>query len=340
MAETQRDIARSKFASKAGWDSATMESLPGDASFRHYFRLRDGARQALLMDAPPATEDSCAFVTIARHLTSLGLSAPQIEAADLEMGFAIIEDFGTDTYTKLLAAGEGAQPLYELAVDTLIHLHNQPEAVEIDLPPYDDATLLAEVTLFTDWYMPELTGKPVAASVKRSFARAWEMAIEEMPSYTPVLVLRDFHVDNLMALPERRGFAQCALLDFQDALMGHPAYDLVSLLEDARRDVTDDLANSMRQKYREKCLDETSQDFDDWYHFLGAQRHTRVAGVFVRLFVRDGKADYLVHIPRVMRLLTRNLGHPCLAPIKQWFDQHLPDVASQIPVFIPKQVER
>lgn len=340
MSDSNRAEARAQFLSGTDWRAAKVTPLPGDASFRHYFRLQDGRRHALLMDAPPDTENTATYVLVARHLVSLGLSAPRIEALDQAQGFAVIEDFGEYTFTKLLNDGADEEFLYELAVDALTHLHGEPSAAEIDCPEYNEQALLNEASLLPDWYLPAMTGQETSEAVRESYMEAWQVAIDAMPSFSPTLVLRDYHVDNLMVLPERPGLAGCGLLDFQDALIGHPAYDLVSLLEDARRDVSDQLTIRMRNRYRERVTIEDQAAFDAWYVLLGVQRHAKVAGIFVRLYVRDGKPVYLPHIPRVMALLSRSLASPCLSPVKKWFDEHLSEPTKSLPEFDPAEVRR
>lgn len=326
----------SSFLTTHGWGEAAVDSLPSDASFRQYHRLSDAERGgALLMDAPPDKEDIHAYVTIARHLVSLGLSAPQILALDEGQGFAVIEDFGEATYTRLLNAGAEPLELYELAVDVLAHLHGHSDAARVEAPAYSFDRLLDEAALLVDWYLPAMTGEATAPDVRQSYLDAWRTVFASAPVEMDTLVLRDYHVDNLMLLEGREGAARAGLLDFQDAVIGHPAYDLVSLLEDARRDVSDEMVQSMQDRYRHALPELAQSTLGPWYGILGAQRHAKVAGIFVRLCVRDGKDVYLPHIPRVMRLLARNLALPQLAPVTGWFETHLPDVTQPLPAFDP-----
>ncbi len=338
-----RAALRTNFLNDHGWASAETTALPADASFRRYFRLQDGTgddvRHALLMDAAPPTENIHAYITIAQHLVDLGLSAPRVEASDEALGLAIIEDFGESTYTRLLEGGEDPWPLYALAVDVLSHLHIQRNAASIDLPIYDAARLVDEVMLFTDWYLPAITGIATPGHVRDEFAAAWHDVINTLPPGQQTLVLRDYHVDNLMLLGEgREGAARGGILDFQDAVIGHPAYDLVSLLEDARRDVSPELTTTMRERYAKALPEAKGASFDAWYAVLGVQRHARVAGVFVRLCARDSKPGYLPHIPRVMGMLARSLSHPALSPVRTWFDKYLPDPLHALPDFDPQAV--
>lgn len=339
-ARTDRDDRRHAFLGRCGWGDAEVEALPSDASFRRYYRLHRGTDRAMLMDAPPDKEDVRLYVTVARHLVSLGLSAPRIEAADEADGFVLIEDFGDATYTRLLDGGADPEPLYAMAVDVLAAMHGEPRATEVDVPPYDTPALLDEAALLADWYLPAMTGRATVPDVRAAWLDAWRIVFDAMPPARESLVLRDYHVDNLMLLDGRNGVAACGLLDFQDALIGPCAYDLVSLLEDARRDVTEELTRAMRVRYADAVPDVAGPAFDAWYTVLGAQRHAKVAGIFVRLCVRDGKPVYLPHIPRVMRLLAGALDREAdrLAPVHRWFDAHLPDLSAPLPDFDPAAV--
>lgn len=326
MALSGREAARRDFLEANGLGRREMTALPGDASFRRYFRL-SGEPSFMLMDAPPPTEDVCPYIAVAAHLRTLGFSAPEIVASDPAEGFCVIEDFGDATYTRLLARGHDERSLYELAIDVLAALHGEPGATAIDLPAYDETRLLDEAVLLPDWYLPRMTGSPVSADVRESYLDAWRTVLRKLPPASETLVLRDYHVDNLMLLNGRSGIAACGLLDFQDALIGHPAYDLMSLLEDARRDVTDDLRGLLLARYLAARPETASVTFRTWYTVLSAQRHAKVAGIFARLDVRDGKPVYLPHIPRVLSLFERALAHPALAAVAHWTDMHMPRVS-------------
>jgi aminoglycoside/choline kinase family phosphotransferase len=315
------------FLAAAGWGDARRQPLAGDASFRRYVRLErpDGAG-AMLMDAPPPQEDVRPFVGVDAHLRRLGFSAPEILAADLEDGLLLLEDFGDATFTRVLAAGGDEMPLYELAVDLLIGLHRQKEAAA-ELPEYDDARLLDEAVLLVDWFLPAALGAPPSAGDRADYLELWRAVLPAARRVPRTLVLRDYHVDNLMQLEGRRGLAACGLLDFQDAVIGPAPYDLISLLEDARRDIAPTLVETMVARYLAAFPDLDRDDFDASMAILGAQRHAKVIGIFTRLDRRDGKPVYLRHIPRVWRLFERNLGHPALAGIKRWVDAAVPPAA-------------
>jgi N-acetylmuramate 1-kinase len=329
----ERDRQTAEFLAAAGWRGAEIRPLAGDASFRRYHRLHRNGARAVLMDAPPDREDVRPFVRMARHLIDLGLSAPAILAADEAAGLLLLEDFGDDTFTRLLAAGADEAALYQLAVDVLIHLHRlRPEAsLPRGLPAYDARRLLDEALLLPDWYMPAVLGRPTDADARREYIYAWEEALAPVLAEPATLVLRDFHVDNLMRLSGRSGLAACGLLDFQDAVVGPAAYDLMSLLEDARRDLSPALKADMLARYRSGVDEVDWKGFERAFAVLAAQRHAKVIGIFTRLCRRDGKPAYLVHIPRVWRLLERALETKALAPVARWFDRHLPRSVRAMP---------
>lgn len=323
-----------EFLATAGWARADRRLLAGDASFRKYYRVDDGGRRAVLMDAPPPQENVRPFIRVAEHLTALGFSAPRIFARDIERGFLLLEDFGDDTYTRKLAAGADERSLYVLAVDLLIALHRRFDVKQAgDLPRFDTARALREVNLLLDWYWPAVLGAPPGPALRRSYEAAWQAALPAIWAAPDTITLFDFHVDNLMLLAGREGVAACGLLDFQDAVIAPVAFDLVSLLEDVRRDVPAELVAAMRARYRAAFPSLDAAGFDTAYAAIGAQRNTRIVGVFTRLMARDAKPRYLSLIPRVWRLLEGDLRHPALAPVRDWFDRHLPRERRIVPSF-------
>lgn len=310
------------FLAANGWEGAEILPLAGDASFRRYFRVRRGSDQAVLMDAPPQHEDLGPFLKIARHLEERGFDSPRALAVDREQGLLLVEDFGDDKVGPVLEREPHRErDIYEAAVDTLVRLAGMP-APE-DIPPYDEAALQREVDLLTQWYAPAVGLKVDESSFRNSWQESWRDVLEETRQ-RPVLVLRDYHADNLMVLPGKRDLG---LLDFQDALAGHAAYDLVSLLQDARRDVDPDLEEAMLARYVAQAGVEDAERFRSHYEVLGAQRNTKILGIFTRLWKRDGKPHYLQLQPRVWGYLERNLRHPALAPVRAWFDEHIPGEA-------------
>lgn len=303
------------FLASAGWAGADVDALPGDASFRRYFRVRLGEKPAMLMHAPPPNEDPVPFLRVAKWLDENGLRAPRILAQDAEQGWALIEDFGNVRMREYVDAWPADEDkVYRAAIDTLVDLHHLPPGPFLD---YSMSEYSREVRLFTEWYCPA-QGLSVDTE---GYVRAWEKVLSQLlPRQRPgVCVLRDYHAENVMLLGclEKQG-----LLDFQDALNGHPAYDLVSLLQDARRDVSPELETVMFDYYVERSG--ARADFLDDYARLGAQRNAKIVGIFVRLWKRDGKPRYLSYIPRVWALLERDLTHPALEPVAQWFAANIP----------------
>lgn len=311
------------FVTRAGWEGADIRPLAGDASFRRYERVFLDGKQAVLMDAPPEKEDILPFIKVGKYLCSLGFSAPQILAEDLENGFLLLEDLGDDSYTRLLSANsEKEEELYAAAIDVLVKLHQQKAA--LDVPAYDIPTLMREISLFSEWYLPAVMGESEEMQARAAeFKALWAEILEQNPLTMYVPVLRDYHADNLLWRPEREAHQRVGLLDFQDALMGHAAYDLVSLLEDARRDVKPETVNAMLTHYI-KAAGAEEQAFMRDYALLGAQRNTKIIGIFVRLGVRDGKTHYTKYLPRVWGHFMHDLQHPALSALKNWVEANIP----------------
>ncbi|MBB6190219.1 hypothetical protein FHS51_000422 [Sphingobium wenxiniae] len=305
------------FLKRVGWGGGAIVPLAGDASFRRYFRVVDGSRRAVLMDAPPPHEDPRPFIALAEHLLGEGFAAPAILARDLDEGLVLIEDFGDVRVKEYVEDHPGEErDVYARAIALLADLHKRPAA---SVPPYDRAVYQREAGLLTEWYCPAAGIEADAAG----YARAWDavLPLVEGAASPVVTVLRDYHAENIMLIdrPSARGLG---LLDFQDALAGHPAYDLVSLLQDARRDVPPELEADMLALYRD--LAAPPEDFDAAYAVLGAQRNAKIIGIFTRLWKRDGKPRYLSFLPRMWGLLERDLAHPALAPVAEWFAAHIP----------------
>jgi aminoglycoside/choline kinase family phosphotransferase len=318
-----REEDAAAFLAAHGFGAARREPLPSDASFRRYVRLRGGPVPALLMDAPPP-EDVRPFLRIGRHIAGLGLSAPAVIAADEAAGFLLLEDFGDATFAALLDAG-AADPLalYVEAAEALAILHAAPPPP--GLPAWDAAgmTRLAAAT-FLDWWWPAAFGAPAAAEVRAAFDAALHAMLAPFDG-AGGFVHRDFFAANLMRLPGRDGPRRTGILDFQDAALGHPAYDLVSLVEDARRDVPEAARQAAIARYlalRGAALDRAA--FGAAMAACAAQRHLRVAALWVRLARRDAKPRYLVYAPRTWALLERALRHPATAPLAAFLDAHVP----------------
>jgi N-acetylmuramate 1-kinase len=348
----ERFLAIRQFLAAERLADAQRRHLQGDASTRAYERITQEERKLILMnaprrpDGPPVrngmpysaiahlAEDVKPFVAMARALRDRGLSAPQVHAANLSEGLLLLEDFGSEP----MVGGDPPAPIeerYAAAVDVLVAIHRQqvaftlPVAPRVDhtLPPYDIDAFLIEAELLLDWYIPH-RGGTVTDAARNAFIALWRDALAYAETVTPTWVLRDFHSPNLLWLADREGVKRVGLLDFQDALMGPAPYDLVSLLQDARVDVPDTLEITLIGRYVKARLDTdpdfASTAFVELYVTLGAQRATKILGIFARLDKRDGKPQYLRHLPRIWRYLRRSLFHPSMNELKAWYDAHVP----------------
>ncbi|TVQ55843.1 MAG: aminoglycoside phosphotransferase [Rhodobacteraceae bacterium] len=324
------------FLARAGWGAARVSPLAGDASPRRYHRAHGADGRAVLMDADPATgEDVRPFAALTGLLRARGFSAPEVLAADLTGGFLLLEDLGDALYARVCAADPPAEgALYAAAVDLLGALHAEPPPAAAEgagwrhpIPPYDAATLLREARLAVDWWAPA-AGFPLPDDALAEYDALVAAACAPVAEDRSALVLRDYHAENLLWLPEREGVARVGLLDYQDALAGSPAYDLISLLEDARRDTSSDLRAAMTARYvgaaraRDPRFD--VEGFSLGCAALAAQRNLKIVGIFARLARRDGKPGYLKLIPRVWAHLRRDLAHPALAPLARFVERRLP----------------
>lgn len=356
MTISDRATAMDAFLNRSGWGGAQRKPLAGDASTRRYIRLVEGDRTAMLMDAPASAEaplcppdatpeeraelgynatarlagsNLVAFAGLADALCERGFSAPRILASDIENGFLVLEDLGDDLIARLLPDKLHEGTIYAQAVDVLAAIYRSTfdDHVSVDgetwpLLAYDDTALLAEANLFLEWYLAKHAGVELDQAALDEWNAIWAKAFKRLDSCPPGLVLRDFHAENLLYLPDREGPAALGLLDFQDALMGHPAYDLVSLLEDARRNVERKLAVPLKARFVEQAGIADSAGFDAAYAVLGAQRNAKILGIFVRLAVRDGKQRYLDLLPRVARYFVGDLQHPALMELNLWIKTH------------------
>ncbi|MEY4982958.1 MAG: hypothetical protein RIR62_1224 [Pseudomonadota bacterium] len=304
----------------AGWGDAARSFLAGDASDRSYDRLTRGAETAVLMDAPPAKgEDTATFAAIAAHLAGLGLSPPRILAADHAAGFLLLEDLGDGLVARLVARDPAMErPLYAAATDVLLALHRH--AAPAGLPDLTARDWADAAAFALDWYAFAATG---TAPDSHDFRAAMADAMAAHADGPRVMILRDYHAENLLWLPDRQGVARVGLLDFQLAQMGQPAYDLVSLLQDARRDVSPATEEAMMRRFR-AATGQGEAAFSAAYATLGAQRALRIMGVFARLCLKGGKAGYLPLLPRVWGQLQRNLAHPALERLRAVCDAALP----------------
>jgi aminoglycoside/choline kinase family phosphotransferase len=321
MQTTDRANRKAAFLTRAGWAGARHRFLAGDASARSYDRLTKAGKTAVLMDAPPDEgEDIGPFVAVAQHLAGIGLSAPAILAEDRDHGFLLLEDLGDDLFARLTDQDPSCEPvLYGAAVDVLIRLQSQPPAPDLpDTGPKDWAEAAA---VALDWYRFAITGKRIDTA---KFRQTMQAALDAHANGPRVMILRDYHAENLLWLPQRAGVARVGVLDFQLAQLGQPGYDLVSLCQDARRDVSSDVQAAMIRRFVDvKGLEESG--FAATYAALGAQRALRILGVFARLCLVIGKPGYVALIPRVWAQLQQNLSHPVLADLSLLCEDLLPE---------------
>ena len=315
--------------------TAERQTLAGDASTRRYQRLRPSNRPSLiLMQAPDPARELRPFITVAECLRPLGLSVPEIYAVDADAGLMLLEDFGDASFSQCLDAGAEPEPLYRLAVEALITLHksfvpgSDPLSATTTLPVFDAARFLDQARLFVEWAPLALTGHPLDSDARSAFEAAWQAVLPQALTRS-TLLLRDFHAGNLMHLPDRVGVRACGLLDIQDAGLGPAAYDLVSLIEDARRDLAPTVAEAMIGHYRAAFPDLDPVAFRRDWSVLATLRHTRVIAVFLRL-AAQGKRGYLAHLPRVQCYLNQALAHPALAPVADWFACHMPMISASL----------
>jgi len=355
-ARAERILAIRRFLDANGFGTAERRRIQGDASTRCYERLTlDGATYILMNapkrpDGPPVrdgkpysaiahlAEDVTPFIALAGALRARGFSAPAIFAADRAAGLLVIEDLGDEP----LVAGEPPAPIearYMAAVDLLAALHRErlPEVLPVEpgvdyaLPRYDLEALLIEAELLLDWYLPKLEAK-VSDAKRDVYLALWRDALAPVVAAPATWVLRDFHSPNLLWLPEREGVARVGLLDFQDAVLGHAAYDLAALLQDARVDVPELMEIALLSHYsRARLTADASFDAPAYvraYSTLAAQRASKILGIFARLDRRDGKPQYLRHLPRVWTYLQRALAHPALAPLRGWYRVNVPPLKS------------
>jgi tRNA threonylcarbamoyl adenosine modification protein YjeE len=341
-----------QFLSATRWKDARRAYFEGDASFRRYETLHLENESAILMDMPARpdgppvknglpysaiahlAEDIRAVVAINTELKTRGYNAPAIEAYDLNEGLAVIEDLGRSVYGRMMLAGHDMHEPMTAATDVLADMATKAWPAEVAVgaeryrvPHYDIAAQLIEVDLLPSWFWPHVTGCEIPQQVRAELESLWTELLPLTQPLERVWVLRDYHSPNLLWLPECKGLSRVGLIDTQDCLLGHPAYDLASLLQDARVDIPFAMADALYEHYcgqRMKAGRFDRASFDIAYSILGAQRATKILGIFARLSKRDGKHGYLKHIPRVSRYLERDLAHPRLAGLKAWFDRHLP----------------
>jgi N-acetylmuramate 1-kinase len=316
-----REAGIAAFLAAHGFGSALQKVLPQDASFRRYIRLIGGPRPALLMDAPPP-EDVGMFVRVAGYLAGLGLSAPEIIAYDTEQGLVLEEDLGEAMFPAMISK-ETSPALFDAAVDVLVAMQRGPMP---DFLPRWDAKAMRDTAVATlcDWWWPAAFGGTAPEAARGELAQALDIMLAPLAAGPVCVVHRDFFAGNLMWLPEREGVRRVGVIDFQTAALGHPAYDLVSLIEDARRKIAPAVAARARARFLAARPELDADGFDAAFAACAAQRHLRVAGQWVRLALRDRRPQYLVYGPRTWRLLETALSHPAAAPLARAMDRWIP----------------
>ena len=359
---SERAAVISEFLQAAGWGSAHRAAFPGDASTRSYERLTMDGKTAVLMNAPKGAEAPSepegasaadrealgynavarlagpnieAFVCLANELKIRGFSAPEIYATDLSAGLLLLEDFKHSVYASVIVTEPLIEPqLYEAAIDTLAAIYRSsfPQVMHYQetswrVRDYDTLALTAEADLFLDWYAKDF-GYEIQPPVREQWHVLWREAFDCLDSHAAGLCLRDFHAENLFWLPSREGVANVGLIDFQDGLFVHPAYDLVSFIEDARRDVSPDLTQPLIERFCDRAGIACDANFMAAYAVMGAQRNAKILGIFVRLAERDNKPAYRELIPRVQENFKGNLNNPKLTPLRDWIAQHVPNTVS------------
>ena len=305
-------------------DPESLTFLAGDASPRTYYRVQNSEQSLVLMVSREGTSKNESFVRIAKLLNAHGFHAPALVAQDDALGYYLLEDLGDLTFNRALQENIPERILYELGVLGLCEMHKSFVSPVVNVPPYDQTRFCEEAGLFLEWYVPRILKDPLTAAQKEAFLTLWKDLYHQQPAIPQTLALKDYMVDNLVWVPHEEGIRRLGILDFQDALWGPVTYDLVSLLEEVRRDVDPEVVQDMLDFYLKSSPHLDRNDFYHSYYLWGAQRNTRILGVFARLAVRDGKKRYLDFIPRTWSLLEGDLKHPALAPLKQWMDEVIP----------------
>ena len=348
-----RFVEIAAFLEGSGWGTSRCTAIKGDASARLFSRLQRGPDVIMLMDWPPQTDGPpirngrpyCDIAHLAREGTPFiavsdwlrgkaGLSAPEVYASDRERGLYLVEDLGDGVFGSLIAGGEPLEALYAIAVDGFLAIRASAPPRDLPssstfyhVPDFDREALEVELELVLQWYFRMVQGEPASEALTYSFFEAWSASLNWLETQPKELILRDFHSPNLLLCRERKGSARLGVIDFQDALWGHPAYDLVSLLQDARLDVPEGSERTLYARYCEGAAKAIPgfdpAAFGKAYAILGAQRNTKILGIFARLSMRDGKHGYLAHLPRIERYLFRNLAHPELKPLRAWYEANL-----------------
>ena len=323
-----REVLRNQFIKKNGFLSDQLTAIPGDLSSRLYFNVNDGNKNYVVMDCPPDTNHFCEYISIAKFLAEQEFSVPEIHDIDLENGFILMEDLGDYKIGKALNNNiklpdeANEEKIYKRMIDVLVKLHNITPLSALE--NMEDEAYILESRKFIEWYVEILIGEELKEKSKEEFTEIMKYLLKIAKIYSPVMMLRDYHVDNLFWLPERVGHRKIGIIDFQDAKIASPAYDIVSLLEDARRDVSPELASKMISHYLKSFPQYERKDFLTAYHILGAQRNLKIIGLFSYKATKEKQTYLLKSLPRVIAHLKNDLRHPLLMPLKEWFDKTLP----------------
>ena len=345
-----RSLAMRDFLGRAGWGEAARRRFVGDASARSYEIVRlAGAPPRVLMNAPPlvlgppvrgdkayaeiahTSRDITALVAIDKALAKAGVTVPEIYADDLGQGFALLEHLGSGNF--LNSEGRPIHERYAAAAELLAFMHAQCWSYDMEVrpgvrhvvPPFDRDAMMIEADLLVDWYVPAVTGAPTGEALRAAFRHEWDALIDRLAGSETTLMLRDFHSPNIVWRGEREGFDRLGILDFQDALIGPPAYDVASLAMDARVTVPEDIEQATLAAYiaaRKEAGAFDEDHFREAYAIMAAQRNSKILGIFVRLDRRDGKPAYLKHLPRIRAYLRRAVAHPALAGLRAFYEEH------------------
>lgn len=327
-----REDALHLFLKNNGWEKATRKMLAADASFRTYERLNQNGKSVVLMNAPPP-ENPSQFVFIDQLLEKAGARVPKIIATDLENGFILLEDFGDDTFSRLLNHGTSGIDLYRQAVNALIQMQKNIQIPSEGIPQYDTEKMLFEVSLLPDWFGKYILHGGLSETARSEFMSIWDPLIKRIQETPKTLVLLDFHVDNLMITEDKK----CGLLDFQDARIGPVLYDLMSLIEDDRRSVDINIQEKVKKLYFSARPELDTPENHEAAAIIALQRHTKVAGIFVRLCVRDGKDRYLKMLPFVWQRIESHLNNPLFKEYRDWIEKYIPiSTRKNIPVWEKK----
>ena len=329
-------IYRKNFLEGFGWKNCDLTPLPAHASYRKYYRITGGSRPALLMDATlDVTEPLIWYITIDKHLRDMGLNAPEVIEHEItdDYSLALIEDWGDDTYDSLIDKGEDTIPLYEKAIDVLAYIHNHDKACDVDVSQYTIERMIFEAMNLVNWYAPAATGDAICEQEVEDYKNIWNSILMNMPPIKDSLVLFDYIFNNMMRVKkyDDSDIKSLGLLDFQAARIGPAIYDVVSLLEDIRRDLSEDNFLILKNRYLTKVkITDSEEYFDLWFSVMTMQRHCKNMGNLVRLFVRDGKPELLQYIPRMRSFMQKHIDKPVFKDLKEWFKRNNIDLTKDL----------